>query len=280
MLRSSSRMRKITHVPPPSPAARSVLAAAGRGTGGKGNHHPFSRVRRPDFGGGFLQRTVSLLFATLAACMLTASIPSAAGRADDESSPIFGVTIPQGYRHWELVAVSHEAGSLDELRGILGNAESIHAYREGKLPFPDGAVLIKLAWKHVPSDEYNKALGRPQAFVPGRATTVQIMVKDSKKYAATGGWGFGRFIDGKPVDEAQHKTCFACHEANVKQHDFVFYPIRALKARDPIRALKARPDTRRKSARAPEPAPERSIELRRFRNEYRQREAAVSYDVF
>jgi hypothetical protein len=48
------------------------------------------------------------------------------------------------------------------------------------------------------------------------------MIKDSKKYAATGGWGFGRFIGGKPVDEAQHKTCFACHEANVKGHDFVF----------------------------------------------------------
>jgi Cytochrome P460 len=51
------------------------------------------------------------------------------------------------------------------------------------------------------------------AFVPGQATTLQIMVKDSKKYASTGGWGFGRFIDGKPVDEAQHKTCFARHEA-------------------------------------------------------------------
>ena len=58
--------------------------------------------------------------------------------------------------------------------------------------------------------------------LPGRPTTVQIMVKDSKKYASTGGWGFGRFMDGKPVDEAQHKTCFACHAANVKGHDLVF----------------------------------------------------------
>jgi hypothetical protein len=90
------------------------------------------------------------------------------------------------------------------------------AYREGALPFPDGAVLAKLAWKHVPSAEFDGA------FVPGPATTVQFMVKDSKKYASTGGWGFGQFIDGKPVDEAQHKACFACHEANVKGHDFVF----------------------------------------------------------
>jgi hypothetical protein len=48
------------------------------------------------------------------------------------------------------------------------------------------------------------------------------MVKDSKKYPSTGGWGFGRFVDGKPVDEAQHTTCFGCHQANVKGHDFVF----------------------------------------------------------
>ena len=43
-----------------------------------------------------------------------------------------------------------------------------------------------------------------------------------QKYAATGGWGFGRFVDGKPADEAQHHTCFACHQARVKNHDFVF----------------------------------------------------------
>jgi hypothetical protein len=142
-------------------------------------------------------------------------MPIAPGHADGEGSPIYGVKIPGGYRQWEMVGVAHEA-RLDELRGILGNAIAVKAYRAGTLPFPDGAVLAKLAWKHVPSAEIDGA------FVPGAATTVQIMVKDSKKYAATGGWGFGRFIDGKPVDEAQHKTCFACHEANVKGHDYVF----------------------------------------------------------
>lgn len=138
------------------------------------------------------------------------------GRTGEEgASPIFGVTIPEEYRKWELVSVAHEEG-LDELRGILGNAIAMQAYRDGTLPFPDGAILAKLAWKHAPSAEFNGA------FVPGDATTVQIMVKDSKKYASTGGWGFGRFIEGKPVDEAQHKTCVPCHQANVKGHDLVF----------------------------------------------------------
>lgn len=130
-------------------------------------------------------------------------------------SPIFGVGIPPDYRRWELVGVAHETG-LDELRGVVGNATAIEAYRTGTLPFPDGSILVKLAWKHVQSTEFKSA------FVPGPATTVQVMVKDSKRYTATGGWGFGRFIDGSPVDEAQHKTCFGCHAAGAKGHDFVF----------------------------------------------------------
>jgi hypothetical protein len=115
-----------------------------------------------------------------------------------------------------LIAPALETEPLNELRAVLGNAMAIKAYQDGALPFPDGTVLAKLAWKQVQSREFEPAS------VPGAATTVQIMVKDSKKYAATGGWGFGRFIDSKPVDAAQHQTCFACHEALVKEHDYVF----------------------------------------------------------
>ena len=169
-------------------------------------------------------RFASNRLSTLVACLLFVGAASAQRvaatspppKADAEASPIYGVTIPTGYRSWEMVGTAHEAGSLDELRGILGNAVAITAYRAGTLPFPDGTVLAKVAWKHVPSTEL------PGAFVPGTATTVQIMVKDSHKYATTGGWGFGRFIGGKAVDEAQHRTCFACHAANVKGHDYVF----------------------------------------------------------
>ena len=152
----------------------------------------------------------------VAAVCAIAFAPLASSQAEDDSSPIFGVRIPTGYRQWELIAPSYEAGDFNELRSILGNATAITAYREGTLPFPDGAILVKLAWKREPSLEF------PGAFVPGHATTVQIMVKDSKRYASTGGWGFGRFIDGKAVDRAQHETCFGCHQANVKDHDLVF----------------------------------------------------------
>jgi hypothetical protein len=133
-----------------------------------------------------------------------------------EASPIFGVTIPDGYKHWELIAPAEEAAPLDELRAVVGNQTAIDAYDDGKLPFPDGTILVKRAWKRTKSPEFGSAT------IPGAATTVQVMVKDSRKYAATGGWGFGRFVNGKPVDEAQHRTCFGCHEAGAKGHDYVF----------------------------------------------------------
>ena len=170
----------------------------------------------------FKYAVATCLLAPVAVCTFgqgpagSPSPPASIANGGGEASPIFGVTIPAGYRQWELVAPSQETGRLDELRAILGNSTAMKAYRLGTLPFPDGSVLAKLAWKHVPSSEIDGA------FVPGAATTVQFMVKDSKKYASTGGWGFGRFIGGKAVDEAQHRTCFACHQANVKGHDFVF----------------------------------------------------------
>ena len=55
----------------------------------------------------------------------------------------------------------------------------------------------------------------------GSPVNVQFMVKDSKKYAATGGWGFADFKDGKPGDKALHETCFPCHTP-AKDRDYVF----------------------------------------------------------
>lgn len=107
------------------------------------------------------------------------------------------------------------------MRAILGNDIAVKAYQGKKLLFPDGSIIARLAWSYIPSKENNKVFGREQSFVAGSATNVQFMVKDSKKYAATGGWGFAQFKDGRPADEAVHRTCFSCHEP-VKARDFVF----------------------------------------------------------
>jgi Cytochrome P460 len=143
-----------------------------------------------------------------------------AGGADYESSSIFGGKLPSGYRDWGLISVAHEEGALNDIRAVLGNDVAIKAYREGKLPFPDGSVVARLAWSYVSSEENNQVFGHPQSFVAGPPTNVQFMVKDSKKYASTGGWGFSQFNDGKPAD-IMVQDCFSCH-VPAKARDFLF----------------------------------------------------------
>jgi len=163
----------------------------------------------------------SLLIAVATVAGIVAFSALASAHADGDADPIFGLKIPDGYRDWKLISVAHEEGNLNDLRALLGNDVAIKAYREGKMPFPDGTIIARLAWSYVPSEENNKVFGRAQSFVAGSATNVQFMVKDSKKYATTGGWGFAQFKDGKPADETLLKTCFPCHES-VKDRDFVF----------------------------------------------------------
>jgi hypothetical protein len=67
------------------------------------------------------------------------------GDAAGTTVPLFGVTIPPGYRDWRVISVAHEAGSNNDLRAVLGNDAAIKAYREEKLPFPDGAIIARLA---------------------------------------------------------------------------------------------------------------------------------------
>src|ERR1700723_2116293 len=149
-------------------------------------------------------------------------IGHASAQAGGEAVPIFGIKIPPGYRDWRVITVAHEEGNNNDLRAVLGNDVAIKAYREEKLPFPDGTIIARLAWSYVPSEENNKVFGRAQSFVAGTPKNgVQFMVKDSKKYAATGGWGFAEFINGKPAGEALIKTCYPCHEP-IKARDFVF----------------------------------------------------------
>ena len=164
------------------------------------------------------------LVALAAVAVLVSYVAPASGQPGGEAAPIFVDKIPDGYRDWKLIAVAHEEGNLKSLGAILGNDVAIKAFREKKVPFPDGAIIAALHWRHEPSEENNKVFGRDQSFVARSPTNVQFMVKDSKKYAATGGWGFGHFNgrdSDKPGDAALLKTCFACHQ-KAKDRDLVF----------------------------------------------------------
>jgi hypothetical protein len=178
-----------------------------------------------------MKRIGFLLLAVATVSGIVAFTAPASGGADEEASPaaspIYGVKIPAGYRDWQLIAVKelHFAGKGEQLRAQLGNDIAIKAFKERTLPFPDGAIIAAIHWTRVPSEDNNKVLDVPfpgtESFVIGSRVNVQFMVNDSKKYTATGGWGFADFTDGKPGDKALHETCFPCH-VPAKDRDYVF----------------------------------------------------------
>jgi len=121
--------------------------------------------------------------------------------------------IPAGYRDWKLVSVAREEGQLDDVRAILGNDLAIAAYRSGASTFPDGAIIARLAWSYEANAANNEVFGQEQSFTAGAPKNgVQFMIKDSKRYASTGGWGYSQFDDGVLAPPAVLASCFPCHD--------------------------------------------------------------------
>jgi len=130
-----------------------------------------------------------------------------------------GIEIPADYKDWQMIAVSHRTDN-NSLRAILGNDKAVKAARAGKTnPWPDGSIMAKLVFKD------RKDAAWEDATVPGKFVHAEFMIKDSKKYVETGGWGFARWLgkDQKPYGEDAEfvQECFACHTP-VKNNDYVF----------------------------------------------------------
>jgi Cytochrome P460 len=136
----------------------------------------------------------------------------------------------KGYEGWQAISVSHNGGKLAV---ILGNPAMIDAYKAGApangKPFPDGAKMAKIHWNPKTS---TTEPGPP--VVPDTLHDIDFMVKDSKRFADSGGWGYGAFEYDlasntfRPATVADHppqandaKCGFACHTI-VKQQDYVF----------------------------------------------------------
>jgi hypothetical protein len=168
-----------------------------------------------------MKRIRSYLIGVAMAGGVMAVMASASARSIADTPSIFITKIPGGYRDWRLISVAHEEANLNSFAAVLGNDVAIKAYRDGEPSFPDGAIIAALHYRFVPSDENNRAFGQAQSFIAGDPTNVQFMVKDSKTYASTGGWGFGHFSpDGTPGGETLLKTCAPCHAK--ASHDSVF----------------------------------------------------------
>jgi cytochrome P460 len=164
-------------------------------------------------------RRITLLSLAIASLLGATSVP----QAEQDDAAIAAGKLPAGYRDWRLISVAHEEGDLHSFAAVLGNDVAIQAYREGKLPFPDGTIIAALHFKHVSSEENDQIFGRAQSFVAGPPTNVQFMVKDATKYAATGGWRFAHFVNGKPDPAVQLDACFACHKAEARDLVFTRY---------------------------------------------------------
>jgi len=142
----------------------------------------------------------------------------------------------KGYEGWQTISISHN-GPL--LAVILGNPAMIAAYKAGipgnGKPFPDGAKMAKIHWT---AKKNETAPGQP--LVPGPLHDVDFMVKDSKRFADSGGWGYAAFeydastdtfSPGTTADQPPQgndaKCGAACHTI-AKQQDYVFtaYPKR------------------------------------------------------
>ena len=135
----------------------------------------------------------------------------------------------RGYEDWQVVSVSMDG---DLFATILANPVMIDAYRAGVpgngKPFPEGSKMAKIHWSPKKLETF------PAATVPGTLHDIDFMVKDSKRFADSGGWGYAVFdYDAKsdtftpgtladnPPQGNDAKCGFACHTI-VKTRDYVF----------------------------------------------------------
>jgi mono/diheme cytochrome c family protein len=181
----------------------------------------------------FVHKLPSLDAAAASAAAAPAQAPTAVSTQDKYSLKIQnGLAFSEfrGYESWQVIAVSH---NHDKLAAILGNSVMIDAFKAGipgnGKPFPDGAKMVKVHWNAVVNQ------GEPGSpAVPGGQHDVDLMLKDSRRFADSGGWGYGVFeydaasnsfrpgnLQDKPPQGNDAKCGFACHTA-VKSKDYVF----------------------------------------------------------
>ena len=157
--------------------------------------------------------------------------------AQDAGQSKYAVSVPgglafsefKGYEAWQTISISRNERVV---AAILGNPAMIDAYRAGipanGKPVPDGAKMAKVHWKPKQNSFF------PDATVPGDLVNVDFMVKDSGRFADSGGWGYAVFdynaasdtftpgtTAGTPPQGNDARCGFACH-TRAKTSDYVF----------------------------------------------------------
>jgi hypothetical protein len=135
-----------------------------------------------------------------------------------------GLPFDPQFEGWKLISTT-ERGDNNTFRLILGNDIAIRAIQSGNItPWPDGARMAKIAWQ--------RAAGSDGLLYPGKFVQVELMVKDSRAYKRTDGWGWGRWrglnLEPYGMGAGFVKECTGCHEP-VRGNDFVYtLPIAAI----------------------------------------------------
>jgi len=124
-----------------------------------------------------------------------------------------GIKYFDDYKNWDVINTTYRKDS-NTIRVLHGNAIAVKAIKNNTItPWPDGAIIVKVVWNEIEDKDGNAR--------PGTFNNVQIMIKDSKKYTSTEGWGFAKFetLDRKPygkdVDFAI--SCINCHRLADKE---------------------------------------------------------------
>jgi Cytochrome P460 len=158
------------------------------------------------------RRHFGIAASTIAAGALVAA--SVAAQSVDDLTP------PSGYRKWFHVNTMI-VGKGSPLFEAIGGMHNVHINSDGEPalrkggPYPDGAVFLTDLHDYAPVDG---------SYVEGALKGLSVMVKDSKKYASTGGWGFQFWVGGdpkKPLVTNATKQCFECHLPK-KDQDYVY----------------------------------------------------------
>lgn len=161
-----------------------------------------------------------VIISAVSIIMLFIAVANIAVSSKAKVSPALnGISLPDGYKNWRVISSSHRTDN-NTLRVILGNDKAIQAAKDGQTnPWPDGSVLAKLVWKDATHEKW------PTATIPGKFVHAEFMIKDARKFSATGGWGFARWLGmeqqpyGKDANFVQE--CYGCH-LPVKDNDYVF----------------------------------------------------------
>jgi Cytochrome P460 len=196
------------------------------------NANRSSSAAKPDEGDATMKKStlISLSISVWTALLAAGVAISAQDRYTVQVPNGLAFSEFRGYEDWPVIAISENGGKIAV---ILGNPVMIDAYKTG-VPgngksFPDGAKMAKIHWNPKKQESYP---GQPT--VPGAQHDVDFMVKDSKRFADSGGWGYGAFeydaasdtfspatVADNPPQENDAKCGFACHTV-VKNRDYVF----------------------------------------------------------